>query len=176
MSQKASAKPSNSHPWRYAALTLITIGVVAALAHQSEDRRLREVEQVAASELKANLDKALDFAFALQNASVREPAVSLGGDTIAFALPTGYGRVEELRLFVDAGQGGLCLVRAGRPAELVALSVDAFRATLDRRSDGRPVLCVELSACQSKSGEPPLRQHMYRSIVLEERPAESEHG
>lgn len=176
MSQSRPSTHSNSRPWGYAALTLITIGVVAALAHQSEDQRLRQVEQDAVARLKADLDKALDFAFALQHASVRAPILSSAGDTITFALPSPSGRVEELLLFVDANRGGLCLAHAGRTPELVAITVDAFKATLDRRSDGHPVLCVELSASQSKPGEPPLRQHLYRSIVVAERTALGDHG
>lgn len=167
---------SISRPWGYAALTLVTLGVVAALAHQSEDQRLRQVEQDAVARLKADLDKALDFAFALQQASIRTPVLSSDGDTITFALPAPSGQVEELVLFVDRMRGGLCLAHADRPPELVATTVDEFKATLDRRSDGQPVLCVELSASQSKPGEPPLRQHLYRSIVVGDRPLSGDHA
>ena len=176
MSQTGPQAHSTSRPWAYAALTLVTIAVVAALAHQSEDQRLRQVEQDAAAVLKADLNQALDFTFALQHASIKTPVLSADGDTITFTLPAPSGRVEELLLFVDPVQGGLCLVHAQRPPQLVAPSVDAFRATMDRRSDGRPVLCVELSACQSNPGEPPLRQHMYRSIVVLERFVPGDHG
>jgi len=176
MNQMGTSAHSNSRPWGYAALTLLTIGVVAALAHQSEDQRLRQVEQDAVARLKADLDRALDFAFALQHASIRTPVLSSGGDTITFALPAPSGQVEELLLFVDINRGGLCLVHSNRPPELVAVTVDAFKATLDRRSDGQPVLCMELSASQAKPGEPPLRQHLYRSIVVGDRPATGVHG
>lgn len=176
MIQTGPKTHSTSRPWAYAALTLVTIGVVAALAHQSEEQRLRQVELDAALALKANLNRALDFAFALQHASLRTPLLSAGGDSITFALPSPSGQVEEFLLYVDRTLGGLCMVRAQRPPELVAHLVDAFKATLDRRTDGQPVLCVELSACQSKPGEPPLRQHMYRSIVVAGRFVPGDHG
>ena len=131
MSQSGPKPHSTSRPWAYAALTLVTLAVVASLAHQSEDQRLRQVEQDAAALLRADLNQALDFAFALQHASIRTPQLSVNGDTITFALPAPSGRVEELLLFVDPLQGGLCLVLADRGPELVAHSVDAFRATLE---------------------------------------------
>lgn len=175
MSQRDQTAKPTSKPWIFTALTLVLLAVVTVLAHQSEGERLRQVEQDAAARLRSDLVKALDFASALQQASLHVPELSPGGDTLTITLPVAAGRVEEFRLFVDAGLGGLCLVRPGRPAELVANTVDAFKVMLDRRTDGRPVLWVELSACQSRAGEPPLRQHLYRSIVLESRPA-GDHG
>lgn len=175
MSHTTPTAPRRLKPWMYAVLTLLTLATAAVLSHQSEEGRLRQAEQETASRLRSDLTQALDFASALQEASLRTPQLSTLGDTMTFALPVADGRVEEMRLFVDSQRGGLCLVHSGRSIELMTHTVDAFHATVDRRSDGRPVLWVELSAAQSRQGEPPLRQHVYRSIVLDARPG-AEHG
>jgi hypothetical protein len=167
MTHWATTPNPTRRPWAYPLLTVVALGVVAALSHQSEGQRLRQLEQDAVTQLKSDLAKALEFASALQSASIRPPGVSASGDTLTFALPAPDGQVEELRLFVDPLRGGLCMLRAGKPAEMVAATVDGFKATFDLRSDGRPVLWMELSACQSRGAEPPLRHHLYRSVVLD---------
>lgn len=163
--------------WAYPGLTILVIGILAALSHQSEGRRLRQVEQDTAASLKSDLERAVDFAVALQSASSAPPRLSSGGDTVIFALPLAPGgRVDELRLYVDASKGGLWMLRDDGPAEQVAITVDTFRAALDARSDGRTVLWMELSARLSRGAEPPLRHHLYRSILLDSDGARAERG
>lgn len=163
--------------WAYPALTLLAIFVLAALSHQSEGQRLRQAEQDNAAHLKSDLERAYDLAVALQSASTAPPRLSPAGDTVIFSLPvTTAGRVDELRLFVDPTRGGLWMERGHQRAEQVATTVDGFSAALDARSDGRPVLWMEFSASLSRAGDPPLRHHLYRSILLDSGTDRAERG
>jgi hypothetical protein len=163
------AGPSNTRrtSWTYPAAVLLVIGLSAALSHQSEERRLRQVEQDAALSLEMDLQHALEFAVALQSATPGSPTLSPAGDTLIFRLQAAHDQVEELRLYVDSARGGLWMHHSGRSAWPVAATVDGLSAALDLRSDGRPVLWMELSARQSHDGEPPLRHHLFRSILLD---------
>lgn len=152
--------------WTYPILTLVVIAIVAALSHQSEGQRLRQVEQEAAASLKWDLERAFSFAVALQNASSAPPRLSATGDTVTFTLPVAGPATDELRIFVDPNKGGLWLSGSRRTAEMIAATVDGFNAALDARSDGRPMLWMEFSARLSRGEDPPLRHHLYRSILL----------
>lgn len=162
--------------WTYPILTLVVIAIVAALSHQTEGQRLRQIEQEAAASLKWDLERAFSFAMALQNASSMPPRLSATGDTVTFTLPVAGAGTDELMIYLDSRQGGLWLDGSHRAAEQIAATVDGFYAAMDARSDGRPLLWMEFSARLSRGEEPPLRHHLYRSILLAAPPGREERG
>lgn len=176
MNRRVGASNARRTSWGYPAAVLLVIGVVAALSHQSEERRLRQVEQDASLSLEMDLERAVELALALQSATPVPPKLSPAGDTLIFCLPAARDEVEELRLYVDSVRGGLWMHHSGRPAWPVAATVDGLSAALDLRTDGRPVLWMELSARQSRDGEPPLRHHLFRSILLDAPRTAGVHG